>query len=110
MTSKMASTVAEAQVQAFTVPDMDEWRQFASLVDGYSVGQELGFHVIDWSREQQVRYEETGTWDLSVLELRLMIFAQQRIDRWSGMTYHECDHIVESLLAALRQAVEDEAV
>ena len=38
-----------------------------------------------------------------MLELRLMLFYQYRADYMSGYTYHERDHLVDSLLAALSE-------
>jgi hypothetical protein len=105
MRNGMAETVAEANAQQFTLPArLDDWLEIAMLLDGYTVGQELlGLDVISWGNDQQQQYDLTGQWDLTVLELRLMLFHFWRVDYWTGETYHELDPYVDSLLHALSQ-------
>jgi hypothetical protein len=99
-----AVTVAAANAQAFMLPvQLDDWRRFAMLLDGYAIAKELGYDLLAWGSAQDQRYRETSLWDLSVLELRLMVFYEQRADYWSGYTYHERDDIVDSLLREISQ-------
>jgi hypothetical protein len=105
--TKRAETVAEANAQVFTVPDsIDGWRGLAVQIDGYKIAKELGFELIPWGSEQEVRWRQTGRWDLAVLEMRLMLFYQERANYFGGYTYHERDEQVESLLNELREKLE----
>ncbi|MDX1993938.1 MAG: hypothetical protein SF029_16240 [bacterium] len=102
--AKRAETVAEAIAQVFTIPDsLDGWGGLAGLIDGYKIAQELGFELIPWGSEQEARWRQTGRWNLDVLELRLMLFYQERANYFGGYTYHERDEQVESLLNELRE-------
>lgn len=99
-----ATSVAAANAQDFTLPSqLGDWRSFAGLLDGYQIAEELGFKLADWAIVQEQRYEQSGQWDLNVLELRLMLFFQFRADHLAGYTYHERDDVVDSLLRALSQ-------
>ncbi|KXK52494.1 MAG: hypothetical protein WA009_09720 [Phototrophicaceae bacterium] len=46
MRDGMAETVAEAEAQTLVLPKFEDWREFALLLDGYMVAEELGlsFH------------------------------------------------------------------
>jgi len=99
--NNIAQTVAEANVQSFTLPALRDWREFAGLLNGYDVAKELGFDVIEWGSQQETIYTRSGDWELNVLELRLMVFFEYRADYFTGYTYHERDDIVDSLLQAL---------
>ena len=102
MRGNMAETVAEAEAQQFRLPEkFENWRSFAGLLDGYKIAAEMGLDLPAWGREQQARYQQNRRWDLSVLELRLMLFYQFRADYWTGYDYHERDAMVDDLLRAL---------
>jgi hypothetical protein len=104
MRNGMAETIAEAEAQEIQIPqkfDDREWRQFAGLIDGYKIAKEMGIDFHRWGYERQQKYEQTGRWDLNLLELRVMLFYQYRADYMSGWTYHERDHLVDSLLQVL---------
>jgi hypothetical protein len=106
---KLLRTVIDAQTQTFTLPekfDDQMWRQFARLIDGYAIAQELGFDLRTWGETQETAYRQSGIWHLNILELRLMLFYQFRADYMGGYTYHERDGLVDSLLAALSEATE----
>ena len=104
MRNQMAETVAEANAQTLTLPaELDSWRTFASLLDGYAIAQELGFDLKHWAPLREGRFAQTGKWNLNALELRLMLFYEFRADYMSGYTYHERDETVDSLLRALSQ-------
>jgi len=66
----MARSVAEAEAQQFILPDRfsDKWRSFAMLINGYAIAEELGFDLHSWGAEQERRFKESGSWNLSVLE------------------------------------------
>lgn len=104
MRNGMAETVAEANAQQYTLPaNLENWGAFALLIDGYKIAEELGIDLAEWIETQQQRFEQTGRWDMTVLELRLMLFQKQRSNYWAGYTYHEQDEAVDSLLRALSQ-------
>jgi hypothetical protein len=97
--SERATTVAAANAQEFALPaQLDDWRRFAALLDGYAIAKELGYDLLAWGAAHDQRYRDAGHWDLTVLGLRLMVFYEQRADYWSGYTYHERDDTVDSLL------------
>ncbi len=102
MSELRAATAAAANAQQFVLPvRLEEWRAFARLLDGYKIAKELSFDLRDWGYAQEQRFEQSQQWDLSVLELRLMLFYQFRADYMTGYTYHERDALVDSLLRAL---------
>lgn len=103
MRNGMAETIAEAEAQSFELPEFSNWRRFSVLLDGYKIAAEMGVDLGEWAVQQQNLYLETGTWDLSVLELRVMLFFQYRADYWSGYDYTERDPYVDSLLQTLSQ-------
>lgn len=85
MRNGMAETIAEAEAQPLTLPALQDWREFALLLDGYMIANEMGIDYVQWSAEQDERYEQTGIWNLSVLELRLMLFYACRQERWTSL-------------------------
>lgn len=46
-------------------------------------------------------FTSKGSWELTILELRLMLFYEFRADYRTGWGYHERDDLAESLLRAL---------
>jgi hypothetical protein len=97
-----AKTAAAANAQQYELPArLDDWRAFARLVDGYKIAEELGYDLLTWGKAQDQHYRQTGTWELNVLGLRLMLFWEYRADYWTGYTYHERDGIADSLLREL---------
>ncbi|AFZ24725.1 hypothetical protein Cylst_2516 [Cylindrospermum stagnale PCC 7417] len=106
---QLVKTVVKAQAQVFTLTekfDDQAWRQFARLIDGYAIAQELGFDLMTWGETQETAYRQSGIRHLNILELRLMLFYEFRADYMSGYTYHERDHLVDSLLAVLSKATD----
>ena len=103
--SQRATTVAQAKTQTFTIPSTleDNWRGFASLIDGYQIGEELGRDVMKWSSAVLQSAMQKGIFpeDITVLDLRLILFALFRSDYFTGWTYHEHDHEVDFVLQAL---------
>ena len=99
----MAETVADANAQIFTLPDLGDWRTLAMRINGYKIAEELGFDLSAWGEEQEKRYKTTGQWELDVLHLRLMLFYEYRADYFTGYTYRERDDLVDSLLRALSE-------
>lgn len=79
---EMAKTVAAAQNQTFTVPDYEGWVQFAHLLDGYSICDDMGIAFQDWFRDTGAVYDANPD-QLSVLDLRMLLFFHARSLRFS---------------------------
>ncbi len=102
-----AKTVTQANAQTFTIPSSvdADWRRFAGLLDGYAIAEELGVNLMRWAGDtvglamQRGKFEDS----ISVLDLRLMLFAVFRSDYMSGYTYTEHDPEVDFILQALSQ-------
>ena len=102
MSEQTATTAAAANAQQFALPvDLQDWRTFAGLIDGYQIAEELGYDLRKWGSEQEQRYTQSDEWTLEILELRLMVFYEFRADYMMGYTYHERDDVVDSLLRAI---------
>lgn len=102
MTQKhRAETIAEAEAQTITLPEFQHWRAFAIQIDGYKIAEEMGLNFHDWIETQIKKYRETGSWDLTVLELRLLLFYAFRADYFTGYDYTEHDEMADSLLSAI---------
>ena len=101
-----AETVAEATNQDFVMPSAFDrtWQSFAQQINGYAIAEELGLDFHEWGEGCLKQYNETGQWDLNILELRLMLFYLQRSLYHTGWTYDEYDNEVDSLLLALSTA------
>jgi hypothetical protein len=105
MRGRMAETSAEAQAQTLKLPqNIDgDWRGFAGLMDGNQIAQEMGLDFHSWGQSQEEKYQNSGCWELPLLELRLMLFYEFRADHMTGWTYHERDSLVDSLLQSLSE-------
>lgn len=103
MSNSRATTIAEAEAQRFDLPTFKAWRQFAGMMDGYRIAEELDLDYHTWYPARKQHWETTGHWDLEPLYLRLMLFFAFRADYMSGYTYTEQDEIVDSLLHELSQ-------
>lgn len=105
MANSRATTVSEAEAQRFELPAFKNWRQFAALIDGYQIAEELGLDD-SWYSTRKQHWKTTGEWNLDTLQLRLMLFFAFRSDYMTGYTYTEHDDIVDSLLQALSQQLD----
>ena len=105
MPNRKATSIEEANAQQFDLPNFKNWRQFAGLIDGYQILEELQLDK-SWYGEQKSLWETTGTWELDALHLRLMLFFAFRSDYMSGYTYKEHDDIVDSILHELSQQLD----
>ena len=104
MDGSQAKTAAEAQAQVLTnLPSFAAWREFAGLLNGYAVAEDLGLNFHEWGAEQEKCWQDTRRWKLDVLHLRLMLFYVFRADYFTGWTYTEHDEIADSLLQALSE-------
>lgn len=105
--TKHATTVAEANQQQFTIPQSlaDNWRGFAGLIDGYAIAQELEEETSRWSIDVVQKAMEQGEFgsDVTILDLRLMLFFAFRTDYFTGYTYTELNAEVDFILQALSQ-------
>lgn len=105
--AKQASTVAEANQQQFTIPKSlaDNWRGFAGLINGYTIAEELNAKETKWSVDVVQQAMEQGGFasDVSILDLRLMLFFAFRTDYFTGYTYTELNAEVDFILQALSE-------
>jgi len=99
--SKRVTTGADAQAQDFTLPALEDWKDFARSIQGYQITKELGLDFHKWTLDQFDQWKETKQWDLDVLHLRIMLFYAVRRDYWTGYTYTEHDEMADSLLQAI---------
>ncbi len=98
MRDGMAETVAEAEAQTLVLPKFEDWRQFALLLDGYMIAEELGLSFHEWGAQREQHWEETGRWDLDVMQLRVMMFYCCRREYWTDWYGNQHDQLADSLL------------
>jgi len=84
MTDEIIRTLEEAERQPFTLPALGDWVEFAALIDGYTIANELGFDLLDWANKRIDNYRETGYWHANIMELRLLLFFFFRADHFAG--------------------------
>ena len=97
--SEVAGTRAAAEAQEIVLPkNYEQWSEFAYLLNGYKVAEDMGFDLLEWQSKRLAEYEATGRWNANVLELRLLLFAQARAARFS---WGEPFDLVDSLLHEL---------
>lgn len=104
-TSEMAGTVDEANAQTLVVPApcASEWFEFAHLLDGYAVAEQLGTDLADLANTQEATHRATSAWPGSLLELRLALFFQARALRFAHGLEESPDH--QALIANLLNAI-----
>lgn len=96
---KVAQTRAEAEAQELVLPNQyEQWSEFAYLLNGYKIAEEMGFDLMEWRSKRLAEYEATGKWNANILELRLLLFAQARAAHFS---WGEPFDMVDSLLREL---------
>ena len=104
-----ASTVAEANAQTLDVPEYEGWFVFAHLLNGYDLADALGFELGAFSNGKSEHYAETGVWEGTLLELRLVLFFEARALRMAGAPGYnpnnnpEDRERIRDLLSAIRQ-------
>jgi hypothetical protein len=105
------TTVAETEALELRFPSSPatfdkEWRGIAGVVDLHEVTKELGYEWRAWGDPRYIEYNQTKSWDhlKTLLEMRLMLAYLQRVDYFSGYTYHECDEAVDALFQKMSQA------
>lgn len=110
----MATTVATANAQNLPVPEYDpprleEFFRFALSLDGYGVAEELGENAFSILERLRQTYLASGTWQGSLLELRIALFCQARSLHHSGCGADEDETVRENtrLLDAIRRASND---
>ena len=82
----VAKTAEQAKAQYFTPPAefTDDWPAIAATLDGYSIAEELGFDLMEWAPEQLHSIQDGRKPELSLLELRLVLFYVYRSDYFGG--------------------------
>lgn len=118
----IARTLAAAQAQSLDIPPLDkrkddDWVRIAELLDGFAVAWELFDRDLwEWFAEV-VPYmpvdeqPDPEFWEqFSVMELRLLLFAYYRKERWDGQqTGATYESEANDILDALREKLEGEA-
>jgi hypothetical protein len=100
---EMAASVKDAMSQVLVLPErLQDWRHFACLINGYAIAKELGQDPQEFTRNTRAIVESIECCDqLDLLDLRLMLFFECRIDHFSGWTNHERDEAADRLLRAI---------
>ena len=83
MNDETARTIKAAEAQVFELPEYDYWVQFAHLIDGYAICEELGVRDTLWFEEHYEQFQ-TDPKSLTVLDARLMLFFEARQMRFSS--------------------------
>lgn len=98
-----AKTRVEAEAQTLDLPPQfpANWRGVARLLDGYAVAGDMGLDFGTWTTAQVEAYYQSGVWNLTTIELRVMLFWAYRSDYFTGYTYNEHDRAVLADLDAL---------
>lgn len=81
MSMNAAKTKAETEVQTFTVPSYDRWYEFAHLLDGYTICEEMGVSWGAW-REEHLQKLDSDPNSLTILDARLLLFFEARAMRF----------------------------
>ncbi len=94
-----ARLMSEANSMDLKQPRYDEWKQFAALLDGEKVCREMGIRPTAWYAQQLRNFKKAGVWNLSLLELRLMLYLEANKAKYNGGVENRAR--VESLLAVI---------
>jgi hypothetical protein len=83
VTDGMAETLEEANAQMLTIPIFEGWFRFAHTLSGYNIFARLrrADSIGDLRHKHTRTYYETGRWEGSLLELRLVLFMEARAQR-----------------------------
>ena len=76
------------------VPDFEDWYDFAQTLDGYAVFASLGRadDIGALRNEHRERYRATGTFEGSLLELRIVLFVEARAQRHGATPGYDPNH------------------
>jgi predicted nuclease of predicted toxin-antitoxin system len=85
------------------VPQYKAWKPFAMAFDGESMCRQMGIRPTAWYAQQMKNYKQTGAWNLSLLELRLMLYLEANKVKYNGGV--ENRERVESLLTEIRKQI-----
>jgi len=103
----IAQTVAQANAQEtkFTNYELNVetsiWLSYAYTLDGYFIADEMGIDLLDWGGEKIHTYRVSKEWQLSLLELRLLLFLfGQLAENYFGETI-DIFEIVHSILTEI---------
>lgn len=115
----IARTLAAAEVQTLVIPPRDKraadtWVGIAARLDGFLVAYDLFDRDLwEWFAEAvpylpENEYPEPEHWrQFGVIELRLLLFAYYRKDRWDSQQVATTYHIpANDILDALREKLE----
>ena len=102
-----AQTVAEANAQEMRLATCElnlasnVWLGYAYTLDGDLIATELGINLLDWGGEKVRKYRFAKEWQLSLLELRLLLYVFARLaENYFGETI-DIFEIVHSILTEI---------
>lgn len=107
----MARTITEASAQKLTVPEFEGWFEFANTLNGWELFGSLGRTDGDISAlrsEHRERYRATGTWEGSLLELRVYLYFEAKAQHLYSFSGYKADEdpefraLMTDLLDAIR--------
>lgn len=84
------------------VPRFEDWKSFALSFDGELMCRQMSIRPTAWYSQQMKMYKQRGEWNLSLLELRLMLYLEANKVKYNGGV--ENRERVESLLADIETA------
>lgn len=84
---------------------VDDWFQYAHTIDGYNLARLIGLDLGELVNVMDARFQQTGQWRGSLLDLRLALFFKARAFRHWGVTIEEAgegfQREITTLLAAI---------
>lgn len=72
------------QVEPITISGYKDWYRLARLVNGYELATQKGFDLKKWGRQKHINWQDTHRWDLSLIELLMMLFYFWRKQHMTG--------------------------
>jgi predicted nuclease of predicted toxin-antitoxin system len=87
--------------ETLSLPSFANWRQFAMEFDGEAYCRENALRPTAWYAQQMKRRKQKGVWDLSLVELRLLLYLEANKFKYDGGI--ENRERVEGLLGAMRE-------
>jgi hypothetical protein len=80
-----AQTWAEAErLKIPPIEHYSKWYDFARLVNGYALAEEVAIDLKKWGRQQHLHWRETGKWHLPISALLMMLFYFWRRQHMTG--------------------------
>ncbi len=105
MKPPMLKSVEEFSESMIEFSEYHEWHDIAYIIDGYEILKEMGFHdsqaQVGWKKEKFRMYERDQKWNLSTIELLILLFLEDRRIRF--VIAGEKFDVINSLLIEVAQ-------